>query len=142
MADNICSNCGNDNLTDYPVCPACAQRVHFTNRDHCQHCIYERIVEQELNESAPELNVQPIRDFAEARGLNVTLLEEYVKDQRSKMRRQVICPTCNDEGVVWVEGSPRFDNPAGDFQEPCECRQMRQAFHGDEFYGINQEVPF
>lgn len=33
--DSIC-DCGADNLTDYPVCLACAARVHFTHRADCR----------------------------------------------------------------------------------------------------------
>ncbi len=35
MDDSIC-DCGADNLTDYPVCPACAIRFHFTHRADCR----------------------------------------------------------------------------------------------------------
>ena len=38
MNDAICPNCGNDNLTDYPVCDTCATVAHFTHRDRCLHC--------------------------------------------------------------------------------------------------------
>jgi hypothetical protein len=33
-----CIRCGADNLTDYPVCPSCAQVAHFPHRDDCRHC--------------------------------------------------------------------------------------------------------
>lgn len=33
--DSIC-DCGADNLTDYPVCPRCATRLHFTHRADCR----------------------------------------------------------------------------------------------------------
>ena len=38
MNDAICPECGNDNLTDYPVCPRCAKTCHFTHRSVCLHC--------------------------------------------------------------------------------------------------------
>lgn len=37
-----CPNCGGDNLTDYPVCQACARVCHFPHRAEvgkvCIHC--------------------------------------------------------------------------------------------------------
>ena len=33
--DSTC-DCGAQNLTDYPVCPACAARFHFTHRADCR----------------------------------------------------------------------------------------------------------
>ncbi len=37
-----CPNCGADNLTDYPVCQACARVCHFPHRADvgkiCIHC--------------------------------------------------------------------------------------------------------
>ena len=38
MNDAICPRCGDDNLTDYPVCDTCATVAHFTHRDRCIHC--------------------------------------------------------------------------------------------------------
>jgi len=32
MSDAICDKCGDDNLTDLPVCPSCAAVVHFEHR--------------------------------------------------------------------------------------------------------------
>ena len=39
MSDATCPRCGEDNLTDYPVCDTCATVAHFTHRDRCLHCI-------------------------------------------------------------------------------------------------------
>lgn len=142
MTDNLCMNCGSDNLTDYPVCPTCSHRVHFSYRTPCLHCVRQNIEARIQDDDAPELDVSAIREFAEARGLDTTLLEEYVNHRRSQMRQRVICHTCNDEGIIWAEGSPTFDNPAGDYQVPCECRQVRRDFYGDEFFGITQDIPF
>ena len=41
MSDAECPRCGDDNLTDYPVCPSCARVAHFPHRDHCIHCNQE-----------------------------------------------------------------------------------------------------
>ena len=41
MSDAECLRCGDDNLTDYPVCPSCAKIAHFPHRDHCIHCNQE-----------------------------------------------------------------------------------------------------
>jgi len=41
MSDAECPRCGDDNLTDYPVCPSCARIAHFPHRDHCIHCHQE-----------------------------------------------------------------------------------------------------
>ena len=42
MTDADCPNCGGDNLTDYPVCQACARVCHFPHRAEvgkiCIHC--------------------------------------------------------------------------------------------------------
>ena len=38
MSDATCLRCGNDNLTDYPVCDTCATVAHFTHRERCLHC--------------------------------------------------------------------------------------------------------
>jgi len=42
--DTICTHCGGDNMTDYPVCPHCAKRLHFDYRVKlgrtCLHCIH------------------------------------------------------------------------------------------------------
>ena len=41
--DSICSRCGGDNLTDYPVCPLCAAQVHCPHRVCvCADCRSER----------------------------------------------------------------------------------------------------
>lgn len=34
----FCPNCPNENLTDYPVCPACSFQVHFTHRPASSPC--------------------------------------------------------------------------------------------------------
>ena len=39
MNDAICPRCGEDNLTDYPVCDTCATVAHFTHRATCLHCV-------------------------------------------------------------------------------------------------------
>ena len=39
MSDAICPRCGDDNLTDYPVCDTCATVAHFTHRATCLHCV-------------------------------------------------------------------------------------------------------
>ena len=39
MSDAICPRCGDDNLTDYPVCDTCATVAHFTHRERCLHCV-------------------------------------------------------------------------------------------------------
>ena len=39
MSDAICPRCGDDNITDYPVCDGCATVAHFTHRKICLHCI-------------------------------------------------------------------------------------------------------
>lgn len=33
---NSCIRCTNENLMDYPVCPACAPLAHFTYRSDCR----------------------------------------------------------------------------------------------------------
>lgn len=38
MDDAICPRCGNDNITDYPVCDGCATLAHFMHRTRCLHC--------------------------------------------------------------------------------------------------------
>lgn len=38
MSDAICPRCGDDNITDYPVCDGCATVAHFTHRKTCIHC--------------------------------------------------------------------------------------------------------
>ena len=38
MGDAICPRCGDDNITDYPVCDGCATVAHFTHRKTCLHC--------------------------------------------------------------------------------------------------------
>ena len=38
MNDAICPRCGDDNLTDYPVCDTCATVAHFPYRKTCLHC--------------------------------------------------------------------------------------------------------
>lgn len=38
MNDAICPRCGDDNITDYPVCDGCATLAHFTHRTRCLHC--------------------------------------------------------------------------------------------------------
>ena len=44
--DSICPRCQGDNLTDYPVCPACAKRLHFTHRlCACDACSTRPIIE-------------------------------------------------------------------------------------------------
>ena len=35
---STCPRCGDDNLTDYPVCDTCATTAHFTHRATCLHC--------------------------------------------------------------------------------------------------------
>ena len=39
---SICPRCGEDNLTDYPVCDTCATVAHFTHRATCLHCERKR----------------------------------------------------------------------------------------------------
>lgn len=34
-----CVNCGNENLTDYPVCGVCAETCHFSHSAICVHCL-------------------------------------------------------------------------------------------------------
>lgn len=42
--DSICSRCGGDNLTDYPVCASCAATRHFEHRlCFCVSCKADRI---------------------------------------------------------------------------------------------------
>ena len=41
MTDAECPRCGDDNLTDYPVCPSCARVSHFPHRADCVHCNQE-----------------------------------------------------------------------------------------------------
>jgi predicted amidophosphoribosyltransferase len=37
---SYCDKCGDDNLTDLPVCAACASTVHFTHRPcRCADCV-------------------------------------------------------------------------------------------------------
>ena len=38
MSDAICPRCGDDNITDYPVCDGCATVAHFTHQATCIHC--------------------------------------------------------------------------------------------------------
>lgn len=142
MTDNICFNCGSDNTTDYPVCPSCSKTCHFTDRNPCLHCVHENMMWAEQDDSAAEIYVQPIRDFANERGLDPSLLEEYVTAMQKNRPRRVICQTCNDEGYVWVDGIPNFDNPSGDYQVACECQEVRREFYGDQFHGTTVEVPF
>lgn len=42
MSDAICPRCGDDNITDYPVCDGCATLAHFTHRATCIHCERKR----------------------------------------------------------------------------------------------------
>lgn len=42
MSDAICPRCGDDNITDYPVCDGCATVAHFTHRTKCLHCERKR----------------------------------------------------------------------------------------------------
>ena len=42
MSDAICPRCGDDNITDYPVCDGCATVAHFTHRKTCLHCVRKR----------------------------------------------------------------------------------------------------
>ncbi len=61
VTDAECPRCGDDNLTDYPVCPSCARVAHFPHRDHCIHC------NQECGECG-ELTIlkQPVGQWYEA----------------------------------------------------------------------------
>lgn len=47
MNDAICPRCGDDNLTDYPVCDTCATVAHFTHRATCIHCERKRAAAQQ-----------------------------------------------------------------------------------------------
>ena len=42
MSDAVCPRCGDDNITDYPVCDGCATLAHFTHRKTCLHCERKR----------------------------------------------------------------------------------------------------
>ena len=61
MSDAECPRCGDDNLTDYPVCPSCARVAHFPHRDHCMHCHQEC---QECGEST--ILMKPVGKWYEA----------------------------------------------------------------------------
>ena len=34
--NDLCTNCGTENLRDYPVCVNCETKCHFTHRDDCR----------------------------------------------------------------------------------------------------------
>lgn len=61
MSDAECPRCGDDNLTDYPVCSHCAKIAHFPHRDHCIHCNQEC---QECGEST--ILMKPVGQWYEA----------------------------------------------------------------------------
>ena len=50
MSDAICPRCGDDNLTDYPVCDTCATVAHFTHRATCLHCVRKHAAAIQENE--------------------------------------------------------------------------------------------
>lgn len=59
-----CPTCDADNLTDYPVCPSCSKRVHFTNRTDCR--CDECYLDDELRETWRRVDehLEAIHDLA------------------------------------------------------------------------------
>lgn len=59
-----CPNCGGENLTDYPVCRACAQKCHAIGRIeiglNCIHCDIQKelleLIEQVADLQNPRFN--------------------------------------------------------------------------------------
>ena len=49
MNDAICPRCGEDNLTDYPVCDTCATVAHFPHRATCIHCVRKQAATMQQN---------------------------------------------------------------------------------------------
>jgi hypothetical protein len=60
--DMTCSNCGGENLTDYPVCRACAPKCHAIGRIeiglNCIHCDIQANAAQLLQAAYMELIVE------------------------------------------------------------------------------------
>lgn len=56
MNDSICPECGDDNMTDLPVCPSCAVVVHFPHRFCvCAECRSQREQAERFAEPALQL---------------------------------------------------------------------------------------
>ena len=56
MSDAICPRCGDDNITDYPVCDGCASVAHFTHRKTCIHCERKHAAVQQQEQITALLN--------------------------------------------------------------------------------------
>lgn len=71
MSDAICDRCGNDNLTDLPVCPSCRTAVHFPHRlCFCTSCAAaheqaEQVAEPSLRLVAPSYVAEIRRVYAD-----------------------------------------------------------------------------
>lgn len=61
MSDAICDKCGDDNLTDLPVCPSCAAVVHFPHRV----CVCAECCEPALRLVKPDYVAEIRRAYAD-----------------------------------------------------------------------------
>lgn len=82
MSDAICDRCGDDKLTDYPVCPACATRWHFPHRAVCLHCEHKREAEKAARTFGLMLRLVAQLQHADRQFADEPILRADFKDDR------------------------------------------------------------
>jgi hypothetical protein len=85
-----CPNCGGENLTDYPVCMACAPKCHAIGRIeiglNCIHCDIQKdmlvLIEQVADLQNPRFNNVAYMEFTE----EIDRLADIAQDVLAKMK--------------------------------------------------------